>query len=321
MNHLPVPDSQVWRHLQLFVESRRAKGRIFDQEERVLRMFQRDLRARGVLRLSQVTPKVVRAFLRRHSFRKNDSFNQLLYVLEGAFNWLVVHEYIKVSPVDVKHRKSLGRRTPYIFSDDESRELVRVAGALPTTGQLPYRGEMYGTLFAMLRGLGLRLSEAARARIEDVDLDLSVFTVRDSKFGKDRIVPFGPQMRRRLAAYLGLRVSVVTKPSDYLFSFDGRRPISKSSIHRRFGEMLGALGLLTARSRPRPHDLRHSFAVAAILHWYRVGANVAEMLEWLSIFLGHTTVEATSVYMTVTAEIRRLASSRFERLSSGALPR
>ena len=54
---------------------------------------------------------------------------------------------------------------------------------------------------------------------------------------------------------------------------------------------------LTARSgasRPRPHDLRHTFAVATLLDWYRDGGDIAARLPLLSAYLGH--VEPANTY-------------------------
>ena len=42
-----------------------------------------------------------------------------------------------------------------------------------------------------------------------------------------------------------------------------------------------------AGTRPRVHDLRHSFAVATLLDWYRDGADVTARMPVLSTYLGH----------------------------------
>ncbi|HZE92247.1 MAG TPA: hypothetical protein VE029_11165, partial [Rhizobacter sp.] len=47
----------------------------------------------------------------------------------------------------------------------------------------------YETIFALLAGLGLRVGEVARLQCGDVDLEREVLEIRDTKFGKDRLVP------------------------------------------------------------------------------------------------------------------------------------
>jgi len=63
------------------------------------------------------------------------------------------------------------------------------------------------------------------------------------------------------------------------------------------------------------HDLRHSFAVATLLRWYRSGINPADRLIHLSTFLGHVNPTSTAVYLTITAELLGEGSERFERFA------
>ena len=66
-----------------------------------------------------------------------------------------------------------------------------------------------------------------------------------------------------------------------------------------------------ARYQPRLHDLRHSFAVHRLTAWYQAGADVQQLLPYLSTYLGHVDVAATQVYLTLTPELLQLASERF----------
>ena len=68
-----------------------------------------------------------------------------------------------------------------------------------------------------------------------------------------------------------------------------------------------------AGHRPRLHDLRATFAVHRLIAWYREGADVQARLPLLSTYLGHLNVSATSIYLTMTAELLVEASQRFER--------
>ena len=56
-------------------------------------------------------------------------------------------------------------------------------------------------LILLLYGAGLRLREAVDLTRADVDLNGSVLTIRNTKFGKTRLVPFGPQLGHALAQY------------------------------------------------------------------------------------------------------------------------
>ena len=89
---------------------------------------------------------------------------------------------------------------------------------------------------------------------------------------------------------------------------------------------LGIRGMPRVRRLPRPHDLRHTFAVHRLLRWYREGADVQSKLPAVSLpFMGHIDPTSTQVYLTITAALLEEANARFHRsfrrfLRSGKTP-
>ena len=77
--------------------------------------------------------------------------------------------------------------------------------------------------------------------------------------------------------------------------------------------------LLDSHERPpRLHDLRHSFAVNALHHWYAEGANVQARLPHLATYLGHVHVRDSYWYLSAVPELLQLATLRLERNEKGA---
>jgi integrase len=72
-------------------------------------------------------------------------------------------------------------------------------------------------------------------------------------------------------------------------------------------------------SRPRLHDLRHSFAISTLCAWYRAGLDVQVQLPLLSTYLGHVDPRSTYWYLSAAPELLALASERLER-ALGDLP-
>jgi integrase len=64
-------------------------------------------------------------------------------------------------------------------------------------------------------------------------------------------------------------------------------------------------------SRPRIHDLRHTFAVHALMRWYRTGADVQAKLPRLATYMGHVSIVSTAYYLAFVEPLRALASARF----------
>jgi integrase len=62
---------------------------------------------------------------------------------------------------------------------------------------------------------------------------------------------------------------------------------------------------------PRIHDFRHSFAVNALLRWYRAGVDVQSRLPLLAAYMGHVSISSTVYYLHFIEPLRTLASARF----------
>jgi integrase len=140
--------------------------------------------------------------------------------------------------------------------------------------------------------------------------------IRRAKFGKDRLVPFGPRLGRLLEQHVALRQRRrgARARDAPLFSVRGGRAVNRHSVDTVFRQLLPHVsGPFPAETRsPRVHDLRHACAVAALLRWYRTGVDPATRLLPLSTFLGHVQPESTAVYLTITPDLLAEASRRFQ---------
>jgi integrase/recombinase XerD len=71
-------------------------------------------------------------------------------------------------------------------------------------------------------------------------------------------------------------------------------------------------GITTAQGKlPRIQDLRHSFAVNALLRWYRTSADVEAKLPLLATYMGHGSSLSTHHYLHLIEPLRTAASARF----------
>jgi len=316
--------------MQGFLLHQRALGKRFDTEEWTLKLFDRYLVERKVHSLTAILPDLVTAFASSRNRPIAKSYNLLISVLRRWFDWLVAHEWIGESPLELEPRRLTGVRPPFLFKQAQARRLLTLASELPDNPAAKQRGMIYPMIFALLYGLGLRVGEAARLRVRDIDWDHSVLAIRETKFLKSRLVPMGPKMAARLKNYLECRERHIgcLEPSDPLFSFgdDKSRPIHVKAASRAFTELWPKLGIQVPPGvgRPRLHCLRHSFAVGTLLRWYRQGVNPNDRLLWLSTFMGHSRPSSTAVYLTITGELLDAANTRFRRfavpLTKGTTP-
>jgi site-specific recombinase XerD len=324
----PELASPLAEPIRRFVACKRALNRRFHTEDRALHLFDRYLVERGVAGLASVTPAIVEAFLASRPRSRPRSYNHLLGVVRRLFAWLVDQAILDVSPVRSRPRRETARRIPYLFDLPHACRLIEIAAALPDHNRAPQRGPTYATVFALLYGLGLRVGEVTRLTRADVDFNRGYLVIRGTKFGKSRLVPFGPRMAARLTTYLQLREqrSGTLTAETPVFSFTPGRAIHPGTISQTFHALVPRLGLTLPAgvAPPHLHDLRHSFAVGTLLRWYREGIDPAARLLHLSTFLGHVDPASTAVYLTITGDLLQAADERFRRfaapLSTGDTP-
>jgi integrase len=204
---------------------------------------------------------------------------------------------------------------PFIYTPADVDALVNETRAM----QSPLRAATYETLFGLLATTGLRVGEAIKLDLSDIDWTEAVLLVRQSKFGKSRHVPLKPSTLGALSTYVERRAEFRPRPGNASFfvSLTGKRLIYVS-VHDVFRGLCTSAGIgAGATTRPRIHDLRHSFAVTVLLSWYRDGGNVAARLPWLSTYLGRRDPRSTYWYLSAAPELLALAADRLAPLSQG----
>jgi len=203
------------------------------------------------------------------------------------------------------------RATPYLYSDADITALIAAAACL----RFPLRAATYQTLIGLLAVTGMRVGEAIRLDRTDADLAAGILTIRQSKFGKSRLVPLHPTTVTALSAYLTLRDRLHPHPSaPAVFISPAGTRLLYCNVHSTWQQLLARAGLQprSASCRPRIHDLRHSFAVRSMLDAYAAGQDGQARLALLSTWLGHVDPGATYWYLSAAPELLALAGQRLE---------
>lgn len=207
-----------------------------------------------------------------------------------------------------------------VLTHGEVRRLLEAADRIEPMASTHLRHIVLPELLRVLYGCGLRLEEALRLRMRDVDLVQGVLRINDTKFRKDRLVPPARPLVVRLqkyAAALGPR-----SDDEYLFPSPRGGRLDGGGVYRNFRELLHRCGIGHGGrgEGPRLHDLRHTFAVHTLLRWYREGADLQARMPVLATYLGHASIDGTQDYLQMTAELHPEIVSRSDAAYSDVIP-
>lgn len=298
-----------------YLALRRSLGFKLRAAEDALAEFVAFVEHRDVTRIN--TAIAVEWALSRSSARPGSAADRLRHVRGFARHHLASDPTTEIPPVGLLP-SHLRRRQPYLYSDDEVTRLLDCALKLsPSDGLRPWT---YHCFVGLLSATGLRLGEAIRLEVGDVDFEQGVLTIRQTKFGKSRLVPVDDTTNVALAGYQSRRDRFLHGRNQSRFFVSGRgTPLGPGSIHRTFYELLDQAAVHAPANSPRPrlHDLRHRFALQTLLRWYRAGDEVERRLPVLSTYLGHVSIENTYWYLSACPELMGHALARLEQRWEG----
>jgi integrase len=199
---------------------------------------------------------------------------------------------------------------PFIFTEQELEQLLRKAT------EVPQRHKVANLALHAMIGLavstGLRRREVVGLDQADVDLETGILIVRRTKFDKDRLVPVHATTLKVLRAYSTARTQMPGALNEIAFFLNARaRRYQPDNLGYLFRQLVRRIDLHPPRtSRPTFRSLRHTFAVRRLIGWYREGANVQALLPALATYMGHVHYSSTAYYLTATAEMLGVAAER-----------
>lgn len=141
------------------------------------------------------------------------------------------------------------RLAPHIYTDRKICDLMAQARKLKPQGSL--RPLVYETLFGLIAATGMRISEALKLQLADLDLTQEILVVRQTKFNKSRCLPLHESVVTALRTYLdALAKFVVCSKESPVFCTRVGQPLSASTVHSVFAQLRKQLGW-TARGDHR----------------------------------------------------------------------
>jgi integrase/recombinase XerD len=293
-----------------YLRIRRALGYKLTKDERALRNFVAFLDACGAVRVT--TELALDWATLPENAHPASLANRLTMVRQFAGYLQTIDPATEVPPSRLL-RAGNRRATPYIYTESEIAALIDATAML----RYPLGVATYRTLIGLLAVSGLRVGEAIRLDTGDIDSERGLLIVRDTKFGKTRLVPLHSTATDALDDYIRRRGRLYPCPQPrapaVFVSAAGTRLIY-NSVNFTFLKLARRAGLRprSPTCRPRAHDLRHTMAVRTVLDAYRSGADVQARLSVLSTYLGHVNPSNTYWYLSAAPELLALAGERLQ---------
>ncbi len=293
-----------------YLRIRRRLGFEMPQDGRLLEGFVGFLEQAGVER---ITTELALEWARMPVHAHPHYWRQRLSVVRGFARHLATLDPASEVPSKDLLPGHRPRIAPYIYTEQEIAALIQAAGKL----RPPLRAARHQTLIGLLVVTGMRPGEVLALDRQDVDLRHGVVHVRVGKQKKQREVPLHPSTIRALREYARARDARFPKPSTPAFFISARGGrMGRHELNQTFTKLIRQTGLdgRGARARPRPHDLRHAFAVHTLLDWLDAGEDIDRRMPLLSAFLGHVDPASSYWYLEAVPELLERVSRRLERL-------
>lgn len=217
---------------------------------------------------------------------------------------------------------------PYIFSDNELSLIFAQADSYqPGNGNVKYTllHLQIPMILRLMYGCGLRAGEAVSIRMKDIDFDSGVITLRHPKGDKQRIVPMHDTLTAILHRYC-CAAGLLGIPDAFIFGIaHGADSVTTKAVKHRFDRILHLAGIETpGRNRHERgaclHCLRHVFAIRSFEQAEKMGIRIDDAVPYLSIYLGHESLEETQKYLKFSSEMFPDALDRFESFTSNIFP-
>ena len=318
----PTLSSPLAAALGRFLEGKWAAGYHYRDEARALGALDRVLRETLSPTDPVITAAIVRTFVARRGTESETTRAHRLTLIREVCRFLALDDPRTCVPATRFlgiHRRS---GVPRVLSLEEGRRFLEACDTLARRRSSPRRELVLRTLLVLLYLTGLRAGEARRLTLQDVDLETAVLRIRDTKFGKSRLVPLAADLAARLQRCRHTVTTALGERSrgEPFFPAPSGQPYSLSALRAAFHAVLAAAEIPRwqgGRSL-RLHDLRHSFAVLRLTLWYRQQAPLENRLPALATYLGHVGVASSQRYLQLTedlvAEVTRRHAARFGHL-------
>lgn len=288
--------------MSTFIAEKRACGCKYEKEAKTFQTLDRFLVEQGIN--TPVLPEsVVEKWIEKRPNEKRKNQKWRLNFTKRFAKYLRLNGYAAYCPALTISSRDDADFSPHIFTSDELARIMKYFETMPPSRQCPIAHIVFPLLYKTLICCGLRVGEAIRLRVKDVDLINGVLQIWETKHDKPRYVPLSESLWADYGQYFE-KIHAGTSGDDYFFPNPRKSCYHPTTVYNRFRDALWHCGI-AHKGRgygPRVHDLRHTFAVRSMQKLKKSKSDIVTTLPYLSAYLGHCDMSATQIYLHLTTE-------------------
>ncbi|MDI9540108.1 MAG: tyrosine recombinase XerC [Bacillota bacterium] len=262
-----------------------------DAYKRDLKRYIEYLKQEGIDNLDTVDRTIVLGYInylrmdKRFNKLSNRSLSRNLSSLRSFYRYLLDIKEVSGNPfLAVKIPNEKNKIPDYLFED----EIDMLLESFDLNDDFGYRDR---TIFEVMYGCGLRLSELCNLKIEDIDFNNQLLSIL-GKGSKRRLVPFYNMIGQLLENYINnIRKKYIKEEHNFVFINRNGGKLSNRGVQYLLNKTVKKNNLPLQLS---PHTLRHSFAT----HLLDAKVDIRIVQE----LLGHSNLSTTQIYTHITID-------------------
>lgn len=300
-------NSFLGEHFEDFLIYREKTGYTYDRLRWYLSTLDQYL-IKADKRLNQITPEFMLKF-REQLKGEPGTANQIFIVLRAFFDYLIRINLIPDNPVQEIPQLPEKSYIPFVFSPEQIEAFLKTIqrNIRKTKSYLFLTDLAVYNAILMMTGCGMRISEPLRLKDEHYCPKEKTIYIEKTKFNKDRLIPVPNTIAESIENFLSVRNAVHKCKIGKKLLCAHKGPVSKNLLYKTFHKAVNDIEISRPKQsignitfgHPRPHSLRHSFAVNTLKNACKKGRSPENILPVLAAYMGHSDYRYTMKYLKV----------------------
>lgn len=315
----PTFVSKLGNDIEIFIAQKRAAGHQYNGDSWVLSHFD-SMIASDFPEANTLTKDICELWIERVSILHQNTLARYIAPIRELGKYISgIGKTAYIIPNGIPCKRP--HYDAHIFTEVELQAFFKSIDKCPRSNLTPFRCYVIPVIFRLIYTCGLRVSEAVRLKVEDIDLESGKIMIIGSKGWSARIVYASEDMLDLLRRYDAIIRHSLPEREAFFPSRKGKY-LHRSEVNKwfhKYWDILPEAASVKGNS-PRVHDFRHSYCVYRLNQWTKDNEDLTALYPYLSEFVGHSNFADTDYYLTLAEPFYPEFESRMQKINTDILP-